>query len=50
VKFFNPAGLHMSRDHNDSRDRELAIVRFQRNAALLCIGAIVVFVLILTGV
>jgi hypothetical protein len=35
---------------SDQRDRELLIVRFQRNMALVCIGAIPVFIFIFTRV
>jgi hypothetical protein len=34
----------------DSRRLELALVRFQRNVALVCIGAILVFVFIFSRV
>jgi hypothetical protein len=48
VIFFLQAGLEMTSPANDERDRQLVVVRFQRNMALVCLGAVPLLVWIFT--
>jgi hypothetical protein len=41
--FFLLAGLVMTSRDNNPRDRELLVLRFQRNLALCCIALIPIF-------